>query len=47
LLARIGVGRIPEEIEPPTVLLPLRLPAIEASAPAAREQPQARHDRWS
>jgi membrane glycosyltransferase len=39
LLARIGVGRIPEEIEPPTVLLPLRLPAIEASAPVARKRP--------
>jgi membrane glycosyltransferase len=32
LLARWGIGRIPEETEPPTVLLPLRLPAIEASA---------------
>ncbi len=39
LLARIGVGRIPEETEPPTVLLPLRLPAIEASAPVARKRP--------
>jgi membrane glycosyltransferase len=37
LLARIGGGRIPEEIEPPTVLLPLRLPAIEASAPGGKE----------
>jgi len=38
LLARLGVGRIPEEIEPPTVLLPLRLPALEAAAPASRER---------
>jgi membrane glycosyltransferase len=30
LLARFGLGRIPEETEPPTVLLPLRLPVIEA-----------------
>ena len=36
LLARIGVGRIPEEVEPPAALLPLHLPAIEASAPVAR-----------
>ena len=34
LFARIGIGRIPEENEPPIVLLPLRLPAIVASAPA-------------
>ncbi len=38
LLARFGVGRIPEEITPPTVLLPLRLPAMEASAPEARKR---------
>jgi membrane glycosyltransferase len=38
LLARFGVGRIPEEIEPPTVLLPLRLSAIEASDPEARKR---------
>jgi membrane glycosyltransferase len=38
LFARIGVGRIPEEIEPPTALLLLRLPAIEASAPVAGER---------
>jgi membrane glycosyltransferase len=37
LLARIGVGRIPEEIEPPIMLLPLRLPAIAASAPVDAE----------
>src|ERR1019366_8659510 len=37
LFARIGVGRIPEEIAPPTVLLPLRLPAIAASAPGGKE----------
>ncbi|MGD0719697.1 MAG: glucans biosynthesis glucosyltransferase MdoH [Roseiarcus sp.] len=35
LLARFGVGRIPEETEPPKVLLSLRLPAIEAGAPGA------------
>jgi membrane glycosyltransferase len=34
LFARIGVGRIPEEIVPPAVLLP----AIEASAPVARKR---------
>jgi membrane glycosyltransferase len=39
LFARIGVGRIPEEIAPPAALLPLRLPAIEASAPVARKRP--------
>ena len=40
LLARIGVGRIPEEVAPPIALLALRLPAIEASAPAPRRQPE-------
>jgi membrane glycosyltransferase len=39
LFARIGIGRIPEENEPPAVLLPLRLPAIEASAPGTRMKP--------
>jgi membrane glycosyltransferase len=29
LFARIGVGRIPEEVEPPDALLSLRLPALE------------------
>ena len=29
--SRFGVGRIPEEIEPPAALFPLRLPAIQAS----------------
>jgi membrane glycosyltransferase len=37
MLARIGVGRIPEETEPATVLLPLHLPAIEANALVARK----------
>jgi membrane glycosyltransferase len=32
LFARFGVGRIPEETDPPTALLALRLPGIEASA---------------
>ena len=32
LFARIGIGRIPEEDDPPAVLLPLNLPAFEASA---------------
>jgi membrane glycosyltransferase len=31
LLARIGLGRIPEEIAPPAALAPLRLPVIEAA----------------
>lgn len=38
LLARVGVGRIPEEVEPPSVLLLLRLPAVETSAPEARKR---------
>jgi membrane glycosyltransferase len=36
VLARLGIGRIPEEIEVPAALEPLRLPAIEASAERAR-----------
>jgi membrane glycosyltransferase len=39
LLARIGVGRIPEEVEPPTVFELLRLPALRANAPKWRERP--------
>ena len=39
LFARIGVGLIPEENEPPAALLPLHLPAIEVNAPVARIQP--------
>jgi len=31
LFGRFGVGRIPEESEPPNALLPLRLPVIEAA----------------
>src|SRR5450830_1184131 len=38
LFARIGVGRIPEENEPPAALLLLHLPAIEVNAPVARIQ---------
>ena len=38
LFARIGIGRIPEENEPPAALLPLHLPAIEINAPVARIQ---------
>ncbi|MFI4960566.1 MAG: glucans biosynthesis glucosyltransferase MdoH [Hyphomicrobiales bacterium] len=38
LFARIGIGRIPEENEPPAALLPLHLPAIEVNAPVARIQ---------
>jgi membrane glycosyltransferase len=38
LFARIGIGRIPEENEPPAALLPLHLPAIEVNAPMARIQ---------
>jgi membrane glycosyltransferase len=40
LLMRIGLGRIPEEIEPPGALLPLHLPAIDAGAPLARARTQ-------
>jgi membrane glycosyltransferase len=36
LLARVGIGRIPEEVEVPAALEPLRLPALEARADAAR-----------
>jgi membrane glycosyltransferase len=36
VLARIGIGRIPEEVELPAALEPLRLPAIEASAERTR-----------
>jgi membrane glycosyltransferase len=44
LFARIGIGRIPEENEPPMVLLPLRLPAVAASAPAVVPmEPQPRN----
>ncbi len=39
LFARIGIGRIPEETEPPAALLPLHLPAIESSGPVKRMQP--------
>jgi membrane glycosyltransferase len=38
LFARFGVGRIPEETAPPTVLAPLRLPVIEARASEIRER---------
>jgi membrane glycosyltransferase len=43
LFARIGIGRIPEENEPPAALLPLHLPAIEVNAPVAQKQPQKHH----
>ena len=43
LFARIGIGRIPEENEQPAALLPLNLPAIEASAPAVPIRPQPRN----
>jgi membrane glycosyltransferase len=36
VLARIGIGRIPEEVEVPAALESLRLPAIEASAGQTR-----------
>jgi membrane glycosyltransferase len=36
VLARIGIGRIPEEVEVPAALESLRLPAIEASAAQTR-----------
>jgi membrane glycosyltransferase len=36
VFARIGIGRIPEEVEVPAALEPLRLPAIEAGAERAR-----------
>jgi membrane glycosyltransferase len=36
VLARIGVGRIPEEVEVPAALEALRLPALEAAAEPVR-----------
>jgi len=39
LLARIGVGRIPEETETPSALLALRLAAVEASARRTLKKP--------
>jgi membrane glycosyltransferase len=39
LLARIGVGRLPEEVARPATLLALGLPAIELAEPAP--QPSA------
>jgi membrane glycosyltransferase len=38
-LVRLGLGRLPEETQPPAELRALRLPAIEAAAPAAIAQP--------
>ena len=43
LFARIGIGRIPEENERPAALMPLRLPAMEAQSPAARNKPNEDH----
>jgi membrane glycosyltransferase len=39
-LARLGIARIPEENEPPLVLRPLKLPAIEAATAELAIQPQ-------
>jgi membrane glycosyltransferase len=36
VLARMGIGRIPEEVEVPAALESLRLPALEARAGDAR-----------
>jgi membrane glycosyltransferase len=41
--ARLGVARIPEENDPPAVLHPLNLPAIEANTPTTLLQPQPRN----
>jgi membrane glycosyltransferase len=41
--ARIGIGRIPEENDVPAVLLPLKLPAVEASAPLSPMEPLPRN----
>jgi membrane glycosyltransferase len=38
-LARVGVGRLPEETAPPAALSALALPAIETAAPAPRPHP--------
>jgi membrane glycosyltransferase len=38
--ARIGIGRIPEETEPPAGLSSLRLPALEGGGAVAQESPQ-------
>ena len=38
--ARIGIGRIPEETEPPADLLSLRLPALEGGGAVAQRSPR-------
>ena len=43
LFARLGIGRIPEENEPPLAVLSLNLPAVTASAPAGPLQRQPRN----
>jgi hypothetical protein len=35
LLQRIGIGRLPEETEPPVALMTLALPALARATPAA------------
>lgn len=45
LFARLGISRIPEESERPAALMPLRLPAMEAQSPAARNKPNEGHVR--
>ena len=41
-LVRLGVGRLPEETDPPAALRTLRLPAIEAAQGRALPQAAAR-----
>jgi membrane glycosyltransferase len=43
LFARLGIARIPEENEPPAVLLPLHLPAVGASKPVTALEPLPRN----
>ncbi len=40
-LARWGLGRLPEETDPPAALRALALPAFETAAPSPRPQPRA------
>jgi membrane glycosyltransferase len=42
LLARIGLWRIPEEIDPPPIVRALDLPAVAAARPARAQPPAQR-----
>jgi membrane glycosyltransferase len=40
-LTRWGLGRLPEETDPPAALHALALPAFETAAPSPQPQPRA------